>query len=167
MLVHRAILVSTAIALLASPPAFAGHIKPGQWRITTTTRYVGVDKFPPIVTGRLAMQGIVFPTRPQTSSKTVCISPDEAAIDRLPHQNEDNGACDAMVIEPTSDGYSGKAVCDSYLAGHIWFDVSFTGDGHYEGKTVFKGKSYGLALETWNNFTGEWSGADCSVPVTP
>ena len=65
-----------------------GTSSPGQWHITTTPRYVGVDKFPPIVTGRLAAQGIVFPTRPQTSSKMVCISPDDAAIDRCRGRNE-------------------------------------------------------------------------------
>ncbi len=167
MIIQRAALAASAVAILLAAPALAGHVKPGLWRITTTTRYVGVDKFPAMVTGKLAAQGIVFPTRPQTTSKTFCLTPDDAAIDRLPRQNEDNGACDAMDIKPTSDGYSGKAICQSYLEGHLYFDVSFADDGHYEGRTVFKGKSYGLAMETWNNFSGEWSGADCSVAPAP
>lgn len=160
----RTILIAaTATMLLALAPAHAGHIKPGRWHITSTMRYVGVDKFPAIVTGKLAVQGIVFPTRPQTTERNVCITPDEAAIDRLPTQDQDNGACEAMTFETNADGYTGKSVCRTWLDGRVWFEVNFTGDAHYEGKTVFKGKSYGLALETWNTFSGEWSNADCNA----
>jgi hypothetical protein len=159
----RTILIATTAVLLALAPANAGHIKPGRWHAINTIRYIGVDKFPAIMTGRLAAQGIVMPTRPVTTDRMVCITPDQAAIDRLPTQDQANPSCDDMTFEPTSDGYKGKSVCRGELEGRVWFEVSFKDDAHYEGKTIFKGTTYGLALETSNVFSGEFSNADCNA----
>jgi hypothetical protein len=153
--------IALAVLSTTAAPALAGHVRPGQWKTTSTTRFTGVDKFPPMVTGRLAVQGVVYPTRPVTLDKTVCISPEDAAADRLPTQDRDDGSCDPFSFEATSGGYSGKTVCHGYLEGRVWFDVSFTSDSHYEGSTVFKGTTFGLALESRNNFSGDWSAADC------
>ena len=167
MKVVRVILCGVPAVLLATAPASAGHLRPGLWSLTSTIRYAGVDKIPAFVLGKLAAKGIVFPSRPQTAQVNRCITPEDAAIDRLPRLTENNGACNPMEIAVTSDGYSGEAVCQSYLAGHVWYDVSFKDDTHYEGKTVFKGKSYGLAMETRTNFSAAWSNADCNAPATP
>ena len=152
---------------LAFAPAAAGHIRAGLWNVTSTIRFVGVDKIPTFALGKLAEAGVVLPTRPQTAQSMRCITPEAAAVDRLPRVTEDNGACEALNIETTSDGYSGKAICQSYLDGHVWYDVGFSGDTHYEGKIVFKGKMYRIPLETWTNFSAEWSSADCGASATP
>jgi hypothetical protein len=158
--------IAFLILSIATAPALAGHVKPGQWNVTSTVRFSGPEKFPPMVIGKLATQGVVYPDHPVTVNKSVCISPEAAAVDRLPTQDADDGSCDPLSFETTSDGFSGKTVCHGYLVGRVWFKVSFTGDSHYEGSTVFKGSTFGLALESRNNFSGDWNAADCNV-ATP
>jgi len=154
--------IAVLMLSVAATPVLAGHVKPGQWKVTSTMRISGPEKFPPMVTGKLAAQGIVYPKHPVTLDKTVCISPEDAAIDRLPAQDRNDGSCDPFELETTSGGVSGKTVCHGYIEGRAWFEVNFTGDNHYEGSTVFKGTTFGLALETRNTFSGDWSGADCN-----
>ena len=151
------------LMLAVAAPALAGHVKPGRWNVSNTLRISGPEKFPPMVKGKLAAQGIVYPTRPVTTDRTVCISPEDAAADRLPTQDRNNGSCDPFEFETTSGGYSGKTVCHGYIEGRAWFEVNFTGDNHYEGSTVFKGTTFGLALETRNTFSGDFSTADCNA----
>lgn len=164
MRTFRAVLIGTAVLGFALAPAVAGHIKPGLWKITTVRRFVGPEKYPAMVIGKMAANGVHFPSRPVTTTNMVCISPEDAAIDRLPRQDADNGSCDQMTFEATSDGYEGTTVCRGEFQGRVRFDVAFEGDAHYEGKTVFKGTTYTLPLETRTNFTGDWASADCNAP---
>ena len=46
-----------------------------------------------------------------------------------------------------------------------WFDIGFPGDSQYDGKTVFRGKSYELVRETWINFVGK--SAACGAALAP
>src|SRR3954470_9776904 len=105
----RTLLVATILmpaAALAVP-----HGKPGLWNITTTMQMAAMPKMPPEVMEMMKKRGMNVPQPGQPITSQICMTTEQAAMDRPPDMSREGVNCTPHVISQTANSATTDIVC--------------------------------------------------------
>lgn len=135
------LLTPMILAVLAATPAFAGHAKPGVWKLTSTSKMEGTDA--------------------RTSSGEYCRTAAEATADSPPKVGRN---CTQTNVKWNGKGVTGQLVCKPPVAATGNFTFTFNNDASYTGHSTLDGSGPGggpfkMAVQ----YTAVWERADCGA----
>ena len=157
-------LASTLIAATILMPAAAlamPHGKPGLWNITTTMQMASMPKMPPEVMEMMKKRGMNIPTPGQPMTSQMCMTAEQAAMDKPPNMDREGVKCTPKVISQTSNSVTTEITCHGTMEGTGRSQISWRGDSHYEGTYSFTGSMHDHPNNMSSTYTGDWVKADC------
>ena len=154
------VLIATTILLPAAALA-APHGKPGLWNITTTMQMAAMPKMPPEVMALMKQRGIKVPQSGQPMTSQMCMTAEQAAMDKPPNMDREGVKCTPKVISQTATSATTEITCHGTMEGTGRSQISWRGDSHYEGTYSFTGSVEGRPNNMSSTYTGDWVKADC------
>jgi hypothetical protein len=157
-------LASTLIVATILMPAAAlavPHGKPGLWTITTTMRMASMPKMPPEVMEMMKKRGMNIPQPGQPMTSQICMTAEQAAMDKPPNMDREGVKCTPKVISQTSNSATTEITCHGTMEGTGRSQINWRGDGHYEGSYSFTGSMHDHPNNMSSTYTGDWVKADC------
>ena len=157
-------LASTLIAATILMPAAAlamPHGKPGLWNITTTMQMASMPKMPPEVMEMMKKRGMNMPTPGQPMTSQMCMTAEQAAMDKPPNMDREGVKCTPKVISQTSNSATTEITCHGTMEGTGRSQITWRGDSHYEGTYSFTGSMHDRPNNMSSSYTGDWVKADC------
>lgn len=147
---------------LAPEIAFAGHLKPGIWKMTTAIDLgASVPQIPPEQLARLQSMGIKVPAPGQGITTQQCVTPEMAARDAPPHMGSNDSGCTSQNEKVSVSSMSADLVCSGTMKGQGTMQLTFADQEHYTGLFTFKGVSSGHPVDLKSTFTGERISGAC------
>src|SRR5471030_2869477 len=113
-------LASTLIAAAILMPAAAlamPHGKPGLWNITTTMQMASMPKIPPEVMEMMKKRGMNMPTPGQPMTSQMCMTAEQAAMDKPPNMDREGVKCTPKVIIQSSNSATTEISCHGTMEG--------------------------------------------------
>jgi hypothetical protein len=159
-------LTSTIIGATILMPAAAlamPHGKPGLWSITTTMQMAAMPKLPPEVMEMMKKKGMNIPQSGQPMTSQMCMTAEQAAMDKPPNMDREGVKCTPRVVSQTSNSATTEVVCHGTMEGTGRNQISWRGDTHYEGSYSFTGAMHDHPNNMSSTFTGDWVKADCGA----
>lgn len=153
-------------ALTASSALAAGKFRPGLWTTTVTVDLAeAAPKISPQAEAMLKARGLTFPDLSAPRTIQMCITPEQAAMDRppmTPQQREEQTGCTEQNLQTTADTASVDVVCSNErVQGTIHMEVKYTGTTHYQGSSTLAGTVGGRPTNAVTTFSGDFASADC------
>jgi hypothetical protein len=153
-------------ALAASSVLGAGKARPGLWTQTVTVNLgEAAPKASPQAEAMLKARGFAFPDLSAPRTIQICITPEQAAMDRppmTPQQREEQTGCTEEHLQTTADTGSADLVCsDERMQATIHIEVQYTGMTHYQGSSILVGTVGGRPTNAVSTFSGDFVSADC------
>ena len=136
-------------------------------RTQTVTVNLGeaAPKISPQAEAMLKARGLTFPNLSAPTTIQICITPEQAAMDRppmTPQQREEQTGCIEQHRQTTADTASIDMVCSNErMQGTIHLEVTYTGMTHYQGSSTLVGTVLGRPTNAVTTFSGDFVSADC------
>ncbi|HVU20623.1 MAG TPA: DUF3617 domain-containing protein [Rhizomicrobium sp.] len=156
--------VCFGICLLAAGagPALALHAKPGEWQIVMKINLSGMPEIPPAQLAKMRAMGIHLPLGGDAMTVTHCITPSEAAMDKIPAMTKDRQKyCAMQNMKTSANGMSADMICTGKVQGSGHMDVHFDSPEHYAGKVSMNVVANGHPMNSSSTFDATWLSADC------
>lgn len=132
--------------------------KAGLWDLTVTL------EAPEEAAGLLEQlkgMGLELPEA-QPSLYQVCLTPEQAALDRIPTGFDPDSGCRVQNSRRDGNRLTADAVCDGGMQGRGSVDAVLHTPESFSGKLKFRGSTAdGIPLDTNGSVVGRWQGADC------
>ncbi|HEY0266794.1 MAG TPA: DUF3617 domain-containing protein [Rhizomicrobium sp.] len=162
----RKIVSALAAVLIAAGAAWAAtpHGKPGLWTITTTMHMANMPQIPPEALAAMKARGMKMPGMGEPTTTQMCMTQEEVNTDpaaRMQAQHEVN--CTPHVVNQTATSATTDIVCHGTMEGTGRSEISWRGDGHYEGNYEFKGTMHGQPNQISTHYTGDFVKTDCGA----
>ena len=157
-------LASTLIAATILMPAAAlaaPHGKPGLWNITTTMQMASMPKMPPEMMEMMKKRGMNMPMPGQPMTSQMCMTAEQAAMDKPPNMDREGVKCTPHVLSQTSSSANTEIVCHGMMEGTGRSQISWRGETHYEGTYSFTGSMHDQPNNMSSSYKGDWVSADC------
>jgi hypothetical protein len=154
------VLIATTILMPAAALAVP-HGKPGLWKITTTMQMAAMPKMPPEVMEMMKKRGMNIPQPGQPITNQICMTPEQAAMDRPPDMSREGVKCTPHVLNQTANSATTEIVCHGTMEGTGRSQISWRGDSHYEGSYSFTGSMHDQPNNMSSTYIGDWVSADC------
>jgi hypothetical protein len=158
----RRILLSATVAFLAvllTPQAYAAG-KPGLWSLTSIWQF-GMPHVPPSLVALAQQQKLKPPVTGQPFIYHICMTPSEADGSQPLHLNSRDLDCTARTVSTRRSVMALESVCHGPLEGVTRSQITWRGDGHFDGASDFKGKFRGDPARMSSAFSADWVGSDC------
>ena len=154
---------TAALALLLLLPApqglAAGHGRAGLWDITTSVNMPNMPQVTPEQMAQMKRAGVNM-TGANTFTAQHCVSPQEAAMDRPPVAQAQQG-CTMSDYKLNGGTMSADMVCTGEHAASGHLNVTYDSDTHYSGSVQMTAMQDGQTMSMTNTFDGKWVSADC------
>jgi Protein of unknown function (DUF3617) len=156
--------LGAAILIGASSAALAMHAKPGEWQVSMKMDMAGIPQIPPAQLARMRAMGIHVPMGGDTLTVTHCITPAEAAMDRIPAMSKEHQKyCSMQNMKTSAGGMSADMVCTGKVQGGGHMEVRFDSPEHYAGKISMNFSANGHPVSSTSTFEAKWLSADCEA----
>jgi len=156
--------LGTAILAGASSPALAMHAKPGEWQVSMKMNMSGIPQIPPAQLAKMRAMGIRLPMGGDTITVTHCMTPSEAAMDKIPAMSKEHQKyCTTQNLKTSADSMSADMVCTGKVQGGGHMQVQFDSPEHYAGKVSMSFNANGHPMSSTNTFEAKWLSADCKA----
>ncbi|HTT97048.1 MAG TPA: DUF3617 domain-containing protein [Rhizomicrobium sp.] len=163
---RRGVVLSSSMALLigVSTQALALHAKPGEWQVTVKMDMAGLPQIPPAQLAKMRAMGIHLPVGGDAITVTHCMTPSEAAMDKIPTMAKDRQKyCSMQNLKTGPDGMSADMVCTGKVQGSGHMQVRFDSPEHYAGKVSMNVVAHGHPMSSTSMFDAKWLSADCKA----
>ena len=161
------VVISSLVGLVligASSQALAMHAKPGEWQVSMKMDIAGMPKIPPAQLARMRAMGVHVPMGGDTVTVTHCMTPAEAAMDRIPAMaKEHQKYCSMQNMKMSADGMSADMVCTGKVQGGGHMQVRFDSPEHYAGKVTMSFNANGHPMNSSSTFEAKWLSAVCKA----
>ena len=173
---RKIILVSIAACSLVAVAAWAApHMQPGLWTYTTTMDLgQAMPKLPPQALAMMKARGMNIPVPGQPVVTQVCITPQQASMDRPPATMQQETGCTMQNVRQSANTYSADIVCKgTRMQGSGHTDVSYNGSTHMQAQSTFRGTAGGRPMNTSSKYSADFVSANCGsvkpfqMPPTP
>ena len=164
---RRTLLSAFTLLLLATPQAWAAG-KEGLWTVTTIWQF-GMPRVPPALVALARQQALKPPVTGQPFIHHMCMTEYEADGSQPLHFNNRDTDCANRVVSMRHAQMVLESICHGPLEGVARAQITWRGDGHFEGTSDFKGKFRGDPTRMSSSFTADWADDDCrgSGPLSP
>ena len=157
-------ILGTLILATRTFPALAMHAKPGEWQITMKIDMAGMPQIPPAQLAKMRAMGIHLPVGGDAMTVTHCMTPSEAAMDKIPAMaKEHQKYCKMQNMKASADGISADMVCTGRVQGGGHMAVRFDSPEHYAGKVSMNAMANGHPISSTSTFDAKWLSADCKA----
>lgn len=153
----------TATILMPAAALAVPHGKPGLWTITTTMQMAAMPKVPPEVMEMMKKRGMNIPQAGQPMTSQICMTAEQAAMDKPPDMSREGVKCTPHVISQTANSATTEIVCHGTMEGTGRSQITWRGDSHYEGSYSFTGSMHDRPNNMSSTYTGDWVKADCGA----
>lgn len=158
------VIFSICFLAAGSCPALALHAKPSEWQITIRMDMAGMPQIPPAQIAKMHAMGIHLPVGGDAVTVTHCMTPSEAAMDKIPAMaKEHQKYCKMQNMKASADGISADMVCTGRVQGSGHMAVRFDSPEHYAGKVSMNAVANGHPISTTSTFDAKWLSADCKA----
>jgi len=155
--------LSAALLIGASSQALAVHAKPGEWQVTMKMDIAGMPKIPPAQLAKMRAMGVHVPMGGDTITVTHCMTPAEAAMDKIPAMSKEHQKyCNMQNMKLSADGMSADMVCTGKVQGGGHMQVRFDSPEHYAGKVTMSFNANGHPMSSSSTFEAKWLSAACT-----
>jgi hypothetical protein len=156
--------LGTVILAGASSTALAMHAKPGEWQVSMKMNMSGMPQIPPAQLAKMRAMGIHVPVGGDTLTVTHCMTPSEAAMDKIPAMSKEHQKyCTMQNLKTSADGMSADMVCTGKVQGGGHMQVRFDSPEHYAGKVSMAVNTNGHPMSSTSTFEATWLSADCKA----
>lgn len=156
---RRTLLSALALLLLLTPSAWAAG-KAGLWTVTTIWRF-GMPWVPPALVALARAQGLKPPVTGQPFIHRMCMTEYEADGSQPLHLNSRDLDCAIRVVSTRRSLMVLESICHGPLEGVARAQITWRGEGHFEGTSDFRGKLRGDPARMSSSFSADWAGEDC------
>ena len=165
-MLRNTVLFATICLLAASSALGAGKFRSGLWTTTVTVDLgEAAPKISPQAEAMLKARGLTFPDLSAPRTIQICITPEQAAMDRppmTPQQLEEHTGCPEQHLQTTANTASVDVICSNErMQATSHMEVQYTGMTHYEGSSTFVGTVGGRPSNVTTTFSGDFVSADC------
>lgn len=156
--------------LLSSVTAFsvwgATRMQPGLWKMTVNVDLgQAMPQISPQVAAAMKARGMNIPMPGAPMTMQVCITPEQAAMDRppmTPQQMQQQTGCTVQNVRKTANSVSSDMVCTGErMQGHGTTTITYKGMTHSEGQSTFQGTASGRPISTKTTFLSDFVSANC------
>jgi hypothetical protein len=128
--------------------------------IVTTMKMANMPQLPPQVMEMMKQRGMPGMGQPVTSQ--ICMTEEQARMTTPPRTEVAGMQCTPRLVSQTGTAVT-EVVCHGRMEGTGRTEISWQGDGHYEGNYTFKGTMEGRPQEMSSHYTGDWVKSDCGA----
>lgn len=156
--------LSSVLLVGMSSQALALHAKPGEWQVTVKMDMAGMPQIPPEQLAKMRAMGIHVPMGGDAVTVTHCMTPSEAAMDKIPTMSKEHEKyCSMQNLKTVADGMSADMVCTGKVQGSGHMQVRFDSPEHYAGKVSMNIVADGRPMNSTTAFDAKWLSADCKA----
>jgi hypothetical protein len=162
----QAVVLGFSVTILtgASFPAQAMHARPGEWQVSMKMDMTGMPQIPPAQLAKMRAMGIHLPVGGDTITVTHCVTPSEAAMDKIPTMaKERQKYCSMQNLKTSAVGMSADMVCAGKVQGGGHMQVRFDSPQHYAGTVSMSLNANGHPMHSTNTFDAKWLSDDCKA----
>jgi hypothetical protein len=161
---RKSVLLGVAICCLSGIAAIgAGRMQPGLWKFSTSVDMgMAMPQMPPEAMAMMKARGMNVPTPGQAMVSQVCITPEQAAMDRPPQDMQREIGCTMQNAKITATTYSADMVCTGdRMNGKGHTDVTYNGPMHMVIHSTFNGTTAGRPMNTKTDIKADFVSASC------
>jgi hypothetical protein len=156
--------LAAAVLVAASGTALALHGKAGLWSVSVKVDMAGMPQIPPEQLAKMNAMGIHIPIGGDTITTTHCVTPAEAAMDKIPTMpKEHEKYCAVQNLKSSADGMSADMVCTGKVEGSGHMTFRFDSPEHYAGRVSLDAVMNGHPMKSVTSFDAHWVSADCKA----
>ncbi len=153
-----------ALMIAVSGPALALHAKPGEWQVTVKMDMAGMPQIPPEQLAKMRAMGIHLPVGGDAMTVTHCMTPEEAAMDKIPAMSKEREKyCSVQNLKTSPEGVSADVVCTGKVQGSGHMSVRFDSPERYAGKVSMNVVADGHPMNSTSTFNAQWLSAECKA----
>ena len=169
---RKSILCLFAVPALCCPLTIyaAGMMKQGLWEMTIKSDAMkNMPQISPEQMEMMRQKGINVPQMQGGAMVTkVCVSKEMADRDQPPAVSRSDSGCQPKNFQRSGSGYSADIVCTGpRLQGQGSVKGTFSGSDSFSSTYDFKGTAQGHPVNTHQETSGKWVGADCGSVQPP
>jgi Protein of unknown function (DUF3617) len=156
--------LAAVVLVAASSSALALHGKAGLWSVSVKVDMAGMPQIPPEQLAKMNAMGIHIPMGGDTITTTHCVTPAEAAMDKIPTMSKEHQKyCAVQNLKSSADGMSADMICTGKVEGNGHMTFHFDSPEHYVGSGSLNAVVNGHPMKSSTSFEARWVSAECKA----